>query len=170
MERERIDPLFALDGHPIAGDWALPEAPHVVAWSGTFADELFETHPHNWLSRGRQTLDAWCEGQRDALNAAGRRVTFLPHARHVLSDAPACRAFVEEHGAGPFGVALAPALLFEESMWPDVEDHLVRILELVGPRCDVVMAGGDDRLPDSLLAELIERCVPSSTPIAMLPA
>ena len=65
-------------------------------------------------------------------------------------------------------------------MQGDVHDHLGRILEALGPQADLVLLdtaargsgardSGSAPLPRDLLFELIERFVPSQTPV-VLPA
>jgi hypothetical protein len=74
-------------------------------------------------------------------------------------------------------------------MLPDAADHLTRSFETLGPLAsmlllhDVLPAESDDptqpplravplgqgRLPGELLRELLRRCVPTATPIALLP-
>ena len=166
-----------LDRHLLDPGWTPPEGDDgiVLTWSGTLGDDLFATHPHNWLGPGRAALDARCAEVAPRLS--GRELVLLPHARHVLSDAPGTRTFAQENPYG-VGVALAPAHLFEPSMIADAEDHLVRIVETLGPICrlvwleDVVVEGEDCRavhpgegaLPLDVLDALVKEHVPETTP------
>lgn len=173
-----------LDDNPLRDGWSLPDGgTDVVLWSGTLGDGLFDAHPHTWLGPGRASLDARCAEIDPVLRASERRIVFLPHARHVLSDPPSCREFVAAHADGPFGIALAPARLFEPSMIDDAEDHLVRMVEAIGPLCSMLWLEDVDRTPDGcaivplgagglpleLLVTLIQRHVPPNV-AAVLPA
>jgi len=126
----------------------------LVVWSGTVGDGgLFEREPGNWLGAGFAELNGFAERIRGDLVSRGVRLLFLPHGRHVLSDGPACVKFMREQlGAKdgvtidefslegcPFGIALSPVLLMEPSMVADSEDHIRRIVEVVGPIAEAVV-------------------------------
>lgn len=155
----------------------------LLAWSGTLADDLFEPHPMNWLTPGAETLDAACERLRPTLEASGTTLCLQPHARHVLSDVPSCRAFLDRHDGGPFAIALAPASMLEPGMLADLDDHLRRFVESLADRCAMVrladVALDDDGtscrtvplgrgvLPRTRLLELLGQHLPADIPIVL---
>lgn len=166
---------FVIDARdPLAHDWAPDLSADPVAWSGSLSDDLFEPHPHNWLPPGRAALDALCARVRPALEAADRTLVFRPHARHILSEVPSCRAFLQDHAREPFGIALSPADMLEPSMLDRVEEHLERFVAGLGGLCtcilraDVAVAGddcvlrpaGEGILPLSLLDDLLAQHAP----------
>ena len=89
---------------------------------------------------GRTKLDELCAGAKGALQQAGAKILLVPHARHILSDAPSAIAWHREHMAvGVFGLAVAPALLLDPDHAPTggpLEDLMFRIHELLAPVVD----------------------------------
>lgn len=152
----------AVPGNPLAAGWSPPSGVtgRLIAWSGTLADELFAPHPFTWLRPGHEALTAFCDGTGGTLD-----LVLHPHARHVLNDARSCATFLNDRaGRGP-GVALAPASLLEPSMLEDVEDHLTRMFQTLGPIADLVVLAGAEDLPRDLVRFLLRECVPPNTPI-----
>lgn len=111
----------------------------LVAWSGTLAEDLFEPHPMTWMAVGHEQFNAVCEALREPLRAADCTVCFQPHARHVLNDVQSTLTFLNTHVDGPFELAFDPAALLEPSMFHEVDEHLNRSFELLGPRCALLM-------------------------------
>ncbi|MCP3979468.1 MAG: hypothetical protein GY716_09090 [bacterium] len=145
--------------NPLTPGWRPPDfdGTHLVLWSGTLADDLFEPHPPNWLGPGREALDALIERVLDEL-PAGRHLLLRPHCRHVLSDVPSCRRFLADHEAAPIGLALAPHDLLEDGMLPAAEDHLRRIFEGLGAASRVLFVDGmlpPDGPPGNASLELV---------------
>lgn len=124
-------------------------APHLIAWSGTFADSLFAADMRNWMRPGwdalQQRLDAW----RGMLEPAGVRLALHPHARHLLSDVAGAMRLLVDRAGQPFDVVCAPAALLTADMLGDgaregargriaeardVREHLLRALSVLGPR------------------------------------
>ena len=108
----------------------------VACWSGTLAEgpDLFAPHPHNWMNPGREALDAFLDEMIPQIERADRRLTLIPHARHVLSDVQGSINLVRERTDTPVDVALAPTHLLTPSMIDVVEDHFSRAFEtLAGP-------------------------------------
>jgi hypothetical protein len=125
--------------NPLGSGWLVDnELPcdRIACWSGTLAEgpDLFAAHPHNWMNPGRESLDAFLDEMVPQLEKAGRRLTLLPHARHVLSDVQGSINLVRERVGTPVEVALAPTHLLTPSMIDVVEDHYTRAFEtLAGP-------------------------------------
>ncbi|MHC5002934.1 MAG: hypothetical protein ACYTJ0_07410 [Planctomycetota bacterium] len=158
-------------GNPLREPWTPPAGPGslLLGWSGTLADEPFAAHPATWLRTGHEALAAHCERVAAELDRVGRRLCFQPHARHVLSDPQSCRAFLRDRADEPFDVALAPASMLEPSMLPDLDDHLRRAFETLGPVAAVVVleddVPGTAPLPADRVTELMDAHVPASTPV-----
>ena len=117
--------------NPLGAGWLIDnELPsdQIACWSGTLAEgpDLFAPHPHNWMNPGRESLDAFLDEMIPQLQKADRRLTLIPHARHVLSDVQGSINLVRERPKTPVGVALAPTLLLTPSMIDVVEDHYTR--------------------------------------------
>ena len=134
------DVAFCFVGdNPLDPGWLIDnELPcdRIACWSGTLADgpDLFAAHPHNWMNPGRETLDALLDEMIPQLEKAARKLTLIPHARHVVSDVQGSINLVRERADTPVEVALAPTFLLTPSMIDVVEDHYTRAFEtLAGP-------------------------------------
>ena len=151
--------------------------PLLIAWSGTFADELFGGDMRNWMRPGwdalQQRLDRW----RTTLEGAGVRLALHPHATHLLSDVAGAMRLLVDRAGQPFDVICAPAALLTPDMLGDgaregtrgriaeardVREHLLRALSVLGPRTplcvlqDVRIAGGQrDRSSQAPRRELV---------------
>ncbi|MCA9296543.1 MAG: hypothetical protein KC983_08495 [Phycisphaerales bacterium] len=126
------DPLGAvLNGE---GPEGVKSSTRIATWSGSLAEDLNDDEPLNFMRRGHEAFHARCTELHDALIAAGRRLAFIPHHRHLLSDTPSVRAFLDQWAGGPFDIILDPALLFAESMFDRAEEHAERMFELIAPR------------------------------------
>ena len=174
-------------GNPLGDDWQLPrtEAGRIICWSGSLADDLFESHPLTWLAPGHDALARFCDAAAPSLCAQSRRVCFQPHARHVLSDPPSVFKFLTDREGLPFDVLFSPAEMFEPSMLGTIEDHLVRMFETLGSRVPavvlhdvavsddgescIVVPLGDGRFPAPLVRRLIADNCPADLPIILLP-
>lgn len=169
-------------GNPLRDGWAPPSDARgriILAWSGTLGEGLFDAHPATWLRPGHEALRELCRRVAPDLAARGQVLCFRPHARHVLSDAQSALSFAREQEDAPFGVALAPASMLEPSMLDDVEDHLRRAFEALGPvamlvvREDVRVDGdevvtvvpGEGVMPLELFDALLDEHVPVTTPV-----
>jgi hypothetical protein len=119
--------------HFIAGG-DLPDASRIVTWSGSLAEDLSEDEPLNFMRRGHEAFHARCTELHEALNAANRRLALVPHHRHLLSDAPSVRAFLDQWAGGPFDILFDPVRLFAKSMYDRADEHAERIFELIAPR------------------------------------
>ena len=104
------------------------------------SEDLSTPDPRNWMRPGRKRLDELCAGAKDALQKANAKILLVPHARHILSDAPSAIAWHRDHmGTGVFGLAVAPALLLDPDHAPTggpLEDLMFRIHELLAPVVD----------------------------------
>ena len=135
--------LPLLLGNPVFGEgFALATASDglALAWSGSMSEDLSTPDPRNWMRPGRKRLDELCAGAKDALQKANAKILLVPHARHILSDAPSAIAWHRDHmGTGVFGLAVAPALLLDPDHAPTggpLEDLMFRIHELLAPVVD----------------------------------
>jgi hypothetical protein len=173
--------------NPLHEDW--PRSAHhargsrLVTWSGTLADDLFARHPGNWTGSGFDALSRRCAAIAASLRRQGFDWHIRPHARHVLSDVPSCIRFRAQHGGDLPGLALDPAALLEPTMLNGLDEHLTRVFEALGPQAAMVIvsdceidassgamratAPGQGELPADLLHQLIDRCVPETTPIVL---
>jgi hypothetical protein len=128
--------------------------PHLIAWSGTFADSLFGGDMRNWMRPGwdalQQRLDSW----RGALEGTGVRLALFPHATHLLSDVAGAMRLLIDRAGQPFDVACAPASLLTADMLGDgsregsrgrieeardVREHIARAMSVLGPRTPLVV-------------------------------
>lgn len=172
-----------LPGNPLGPEWdgrtlapaiaectriasAFGAAPHLVAWSGTFADTLFAGDMRNWMRPGWDALQRRLDGWRGPLEAAGLRLALHPHATHLLSDVAGAMRLMVDRAGQPFDVICAPASLLTPEMLGDgaregargriaeardVREHLLRALSVIGPRsplcilADVRIAGSAAR-------------------------
>ena len=104
------------------------------------SEDLSAPDPRNWMRPGRKRLDELCAGAKDALQNAGVKILLVPHARHILSDAPSAISWHRDHiGTGVFGLAVVPALLLDPDHVPTggpLEDLMFRIHELLAPVVD----------------------------------
>lgn len=177
-------------GNVLDGGWLLDvdsTGAHTVCWSGSLAEDLFASHPPNWLRPGREAFGAFCAEIAGQLRSHRRTLCFQPHSRHVLSDAASCLNLLREHDAGPFEVALSPATMLEPSMMSDLDDHLTRMFQSLGPRCAMVMLAdvtiehdelGEQRCTGCRLGQgrfgrdhvlaLLREHVPVETPIVLM--
>ncbi|MAD77867.1 MAG: hypothetical protein CMJ51_00675 [Planctomycetaceae bacterium] len=150
-------------GNPLADDWTCPlDLPGdlLITWSGTLAEDLFGDDPRTWMASGHERFESFCDQVRDALTAAGRRLCFRPHARHVLSDPQGTLDFLRRREGEPFGLALSPIDLLLPSMQSDAEDHFTRILDFMVPKADLLILGdarveadGDESMTAAPLGE-----------------
>jgi hypothetical protein len=174
--------------NPLSEHWLydldLPGS-RLVTWSGTVADGLFERTPLNWMPQGQRAFNQFCDQLQPQLVQHDRRLCFHPHSRHVLSDVNLCMKFLRERADESLQLALAPSSLLEPSMMADVEDHLTRMFEALGPVCamvflnDVVVAEtdgdtscemvplGQGILPRKSVLGLMHKHVPAATPIVI---
>jgi len=150
----------------------------LIAWSGSVAELMFERDVRSWMPESRSAFEAMCDALAPVLESSGRRLVFRPCSRHVLSDAHACRAFLEGHRERPIGVLLDPIGMLEPEMLEEIDDHLDRSFEMLGPLCEgVALTGGRveaDRivpaslgeglpLVDALIGRLLEHCPPETS-------
>lgn len=115
------------------------EAPRVIGWSGSLGDSLFGRAFATWMPAGRDALAGYLDAALSRCRDAGTTLLLRTHARHVVSDAVAARAILDERAGEPLGVAFDPAACFEAEMLRDAQDHLVRLFELAGPLADVII-------------------------------
>jgi hypothetical protein len=105
---------------------ALPAGATLVAWSGGLGDALFEADPRTWGPAGWRALEAGLAALEPVLRARGQRLWLRPHARHVLSDPPACRRLASAWPEGPVGVLAEPMGMLTRSMLGLASEHLER--------------------------------------------
>lgn len=118
-----------------------------VRWSGSVAEldggGVFEADPRTWGPKGWEALEG-AVGGRD-----GGRVVLRPHARHVVSDVPGCRKVLGAEWGRGVSLLVDPMSMMTPAMLKsrEAEDHLLRVLEMVGELdpgrvAGVVVAGG----------------------------
>jgi hypothetical protein len=96
-----------------------------VCWSGW----LDEAKPdEGWFER---SAAAWLPSSGSARDAVIAKVIeceaiLRPHARHLVSDVPACLNLVRQHPEAK--LLIEPAAFFEPSMVATSDEHLVRII------------------------------------------
>jgi len=122
-----------------AADLLPAGAPRVVAWSGSLGESLFDRSFATWMPAGREALARYLDAALDRCRETGTTLLLRTHARHVLSDAVAARALLEERDDPRLAIAFDPAACFEAEMLPDAEDHLTRLFELAAPLADLVI-------------------------------
>jgi len=173
------------DQEPWAFDPSLPGS-LVFSWSGTLASEPFAADPRNWSRPGQEAFAAFCDQVLPAMEREERTLCVQPHARHALSDVQGTVNFLRRRAGQPIGVAFAPASLMTGSMLSEIDDHLVRAFETVGPLATVVVLEdvrpaptdedddtvetvglGEGLLPRALVRRLLDEHVPSSTPVVI---
>lgn len=168
------DALYSfVGGNPLAQDWLaeldLPSE-RIACWSGTLAfdavetGDLFAAHPHNWMESGSDALRKFLDGVVDPLVTAGRTLSIIPHARHVLSDVQSSINLIREREGQPIEVALAPIAFLTPSMLEAFEDHLERSFDTLAEHApflfltDAIIDETDDRLcPVPLGAGMLDR-------------
>lgn len=105
----------------------------VLINSGSLSDVLAALDPHNWMAGAAARLADHLASLRPDLVRRRIRLLIEPHCRHILHDALTTAAFMREHGDDRIGLALNPVALFEPSMVPHLEDHLLRMAEALAP-------------------------------------
>ncbi|MCA9283585.1 MAG: hypothetical protein KDA22_00105 [Phycisphaerales bacterium] len=173
------------DAEPWAFDPSLPGS-LVFTWSGTLAPEPFAPDPRNWTRQGQEAFAAFCDQVRPAMEREERTLCVQPHARHALSDVQGALNFLRTRNGQPFGVAFAPASILTGSMLMEVDDHLTRAFETLGPLASAVVLEdvrpapsaedndavqavglGEGILPRELVRRLLEAHVPAETPLVI---
>jgi hypothetical protein len=131
-----LAPIEASADHP---SQAVPApATTTQIWSGWFGppDESVtgDTDPDHrtWSGPGRAMLDAMLAAALPRFAAADAVLWLRPHARHVLSDAPSCAAFLKTHAeacaSGTLGLLLDLDMLITPDMAPRRAEHADRII------------------------------------------
>ncbi|MEM9558747.1 MAG: hypothetical protein AAF995_00445 [Planctomycetota bacterium] len=95
-------------------------------------EHVWTAHPAQWLSGAREQFDVAVDALLEALG--DRPLWLWPHARHVLSDGPSTRRWLEARaevrpGARGLGVLLEPTALLTEAMIAEREEHLDRVVQ-----------------------------------------
>lgn len=136
-------------------------------WTGTLAKP--DDPPLTWIEEGWQRLE-------ELLPTCSSRGLLRPHAHHLASDVPSTRLLIEKTAPLGLGLGLGPASMLVPSMLEDAPDHLVRLLEGLGPACSMVLLedldesgrpviAGEGILPGQLLGDLIAEHVPINVPV-----
>lgn len=122
----------------------------LVCWSGTLGGNLLDSTPANWTGPGREALRAAVIRLAPALRRLDVALLLRPHARHVASDAPACRLLLDDAAAHalPLRLALEPAALLEPSMLEDAPDHLRRVCDALASEAACVILTNVERCGD----------------------
>lgn len=127
-----VDPLAAAE--PEAAGYALGRA----APGGMAAIRSGPESPEGpgvaWMPDARARFEAFAFGFERALAPRGEHAApvIWPHARGAVSDAPSLQTFLRARQDRPWRFVLDPAGLITPSMRPLLEDHLRRLLDLIG--------------------------------------
>lgn len=110
---------------------SMPECGSWVCWSGWLGESdpqrgWYERVPGQWLGSSQ---DAWTRVE-SVLDRAGGAV-LRPHARHLVSDGPTCLNWLR--GRPDRKLLLDPVAMLEPEMLEAGDDHIERVLEMVGP-------------------------------------
>ncbi len=144
-----------------------PSSAPSCCWTGTLAKP--GDPPLTWIREGWEQLEK-------ILPSCTSRCLLRPHACHLASDVPSTRLLMEKAAPLGIGIALGPASMLVPSMLEDASDHLIRLLEGLGPKCQMVIledldeAGsprpaGEGILPGKLLGQVIADHVPAAVPV-----
>lgn len=150
----------------------LADGPPLVpscCWIGSLAGP--GDPPLTWIREGWVQLEG-------LLPACTSRCLLRPHAHHLASDVPSTRLLLEKTVPLGLGLGLGPASMLVSSMLEDASDHLVRLLEGLGPACQMVILEdldetgsprpvGEGILPGQLLGRLIADHVPEAVPVVV---
>lgn len=138
-----IAPILDADSGQVVGHASLAnlaavppppgEAGWCVCWSGwvgqaDIGSGWFERVPGQWMPSSQQV---WKTVTQRVDEADG--LVLRPHARHVLSDGPGCRAWLG--GAPGRRLLLDPVAMLEPEMLPDADEHIERLLAMLGGDC-----------------------------------
>jgi hypothetical protein len=159
----------------------LRAGPRVIAWSGSLGEDLWSAFPRNWMMSGRDALRSALDDLAPVLAETGTTLLVRPHRHHVISDIHTCADLFRERAGQPIQLALDPASMLAPSMLGDIEEHLGRMLEILGPIAGVVMLGdieltGDDVqtvpfgsgvMPRERVSSLMARLVPADVPAVL---
>lgn len=123
----------ALDGAALAS--LAPDGAALIVRTGWLGEchtidggeRVWTPHPAQWLGDARARFDASVDALLGALD--GRPLWLWPHARHVLSDGPSLRRWLEDRGEDAPGVLLEPSALLTEPMLGEAEEHLDRVVQ-----------------------------------------
>ena len=127
-----VDPLLEAD--PEHAGYALAStAPEGVAAIRS-GPEALEGPGVAWMPESRAGFEAFAAGfERAMTRRPGVSFPALwPHAHGAVSDAPSLQAFIRGRQERGWRFVLDPAGLLTPSMMPLVQDHLRRLLDLVG--------------------------------------
>lgn len=143
-----------LDGNILAADPpALPTdipGARLIVWSGTLAQTaMFDRDPSTWMAQGLDAFRAACDALAPFLEAAGARILFRPHARHVLCDPRRCLTLATDwrDAGAPFSIILDAAAMLESPMLDTAEDHLLRAFEMLAPVAEAVILANAEPHP-----------------------
>lgn len=141
-------------------------APNLIARSGTLADDPAERDPRTWGPAGLAALRESLARLREPFIHSGARLLIRPHARHVLCDPQRCVSLLNEweKSGDPFGIALDPGAMLEESMLANAADHLRRACEAIGARAAILIVAPSLGISAEAIASLAAESVPESTP------
>ncbi|MSR45123.1 MAG: hypothetical protein EXS15_07205 [Phycisphaerales bacterium] len=164
------------------------DAGFVLCWSGTLASELFAGDIRNWTATGNTALAAWLDELLPP-SAAGssRQLGIVPHYTHLVSDVAGQMRLWNDRRSHGLASVLYPSGLIAPSMLRALDDHLVRSISNLGPRCSVCIlediahssdstdehpcfdrvAWGEGILPHAKIEQLLREHLPTATPIIL---
>ena len=162
-----------------------------LCWSGTFAATLFDGDIRNWTKSGHTALERWLDETLPKLcdvqpkpGTGIRRLGLVPHHTHLLSDVAGQMRLWHNRKDQGLATILYPSGLIAPSMMKDIDDHLIRSISNLGPRCSLCIledlaapVGSQDEihfqrapwgtgmLPHALIERLLGEHLPASTPV-----
>lgn len=141
------NPLAESNAGGMAGEFEIASGCSLVTWSGTLGGSLFDAEPRNWMGAGKESLRRVVEQVTPILKVHGMTWLIRPHCRHVLNDVHGVRRFFQECDESQVQLCLEPSALLEDRMIPNIDDHLERIFEGLGPIAQWILVSDVDATP-----------------------
>lgn len=165
-----------------------------LCWSGTFAEDLFAGDMRNWTKSGHAAFEGWLDETLpqlcDVQPKSGHGIRLLgvvPHHTHLLSDVAGQMRLWQSRKDQGLATVLYPSGLIAPSMAKDIDDHLLRSIANLGPRCSLCIledlaspVGSQDEqhfqrvpwgtgmLPHALIERLLSEHLPATTPVIIV--
>ncbi len=165
----------------LESSWCWPQHQGIViARSGRLAQTENSAPWQMWSNAGHEAFAqaiARALGQRQP----DQQLCVLPDANDVISDLPSALGVVTSAQEG-LSVALAPAQILTNSMLGSLEDHLLRVFEVMARRCNLIYLTdlrregedlvacplGQGLLPRRLILDLLEAWRPPACPVVIM--
>ncbi|MSQ89894.1 MAG: hypothetical protein EXS01_00660 [Phycisphaerales bacterium] len=161
----------------------------ILCWSGTFGAQLFGGDIRNWTKAGAVALTEWLDESlpRLAAPATKRLLGIIPNHTHLLSDVAGQMRLWQDRSSQGLATVLYPSGLIAPSMLKDIDDHLIRSISHLAPRCALCIlediapcsegsaradfhrvAWGRGILPHARIESLLRQHLPVTTPIIVM--